>query len=212
MRMTVLFGGGLLALLMTGCATYRTHVDDTAGRPTVYEDTSSPGALAGVGVESQDIVSMTDKMMRDMLATPALVGRSVPPRVIIDDSNFHNESASIINKKLITERLMVSLNRAAAGRLVFIERQAAEMVETERTLKRQGIVSEGTLGSTRATAGADYSLTGRIMSQSSVSGSTGLTSRYHEISFKMVDLETGVVVWSGMYEFKKTAQDDVVYR
>jgi penicillin-binding protein activator len=191
---------------------HQATVIDKPGRASVYEDIGSPGASAGVGIESQDIVGMTDKMMRDMLASPALAGRSVAPRVIIDDNNFYNESSSIINKKMITERLMIGLNRAAAGRLVFVERQAAAMVEQERTLKRQGIVSEGTTGSTRKTSGADFSLTGRIMSLSSVNGSSGLTSKYHEISFKMVDLESGEAVWTGLYEFKKTAQDDIIYR
>jgi PBP1b-binding outer membrane lipoprotein LpoB len=212
MRSALFLAAVLLIMNVTGCVTYAPSVMDSPGRPTVYEDTGSPGALAGVGVESQDIVGMTDRMMRDMLASPALAGSGIPPRVIIDDNNFYNESSSIINKRMITERLMVNLNRAAAGRLVFIERQAAAMVEQERALKRQGVVSDGTLGRASMTAGADFSLTGRIMSQSSVSNSTGMASRYHQISFKMVDLETGVAVWTGLYEFKKTAQDDIVYR
>lgn len=202
----------LAAACCSGCVTYTTRVDDTAGKATLYEDISSPGQIAGVGVESQDITSMTDKMMRDMLSNPALAGRSVAPRVIVDDSNFVNESSSIINKAMITERLMVNLNRAAAGRMLFIERQAAAMIEKERTLKRSGVVSQGTMGSTAAPAGADFQLTGKIMSLSSVSNSSGKTSRYHQISFKMVDLETGIAVWTGLYEFKKTAQDDIIYR
>jgi len=156
-----------LMLMVSGCATYKTRVDDTAGKATMYEDISSPGQVAGIGVESQDITSMTDKMMRDMLSSPALAGRNVAPRVIVDDSNFSNESSSIINKSMITERLMINLNRAAAGRMVFLERQAAAMIEKERTLKRSGVVSYGTMGNTAAPAGADFQLTGRIMSLSS---------------------------------------------
>lgn len=204
----------IVMLFAYGCApVYTTRVDNTAGRPTKYEDISSPGAVSGVGIESQDIVSMTDKMLRDMLSTKSIAGRSVAPRVIIDDKYFTNESSSIINKRMITERLMVGLNRAAAGRIVFIERAAAEMVESERTLKRSGVLSEGTMGSTAKTAGADFRLTGKIMSLDSVgAGGSGSKSRYHEISFKIVDLETSEVVWTGMYEFRKTAQDDIIYR
>ena len=32
------------------------------------------------------------------------------------------------------------------------------------------------------------------------------------ITFEMVDLETGVIVWSNVYEFERVAADDVVYR
>lgn len=201
-----------LAVVFTGCTTVTTGVNDTAGRKTVYEDVNTGGAVAGVGIESQDISSMTDKMMRDIFSTPSVAGRAVAPNVIIDDKYFVNESSSRINKRLITERLMVHLNRASQGRMVFVERAAAEMVESERELKRSGTASEGALGSTRAVAGADFRLSGRIMSLDSVSSSTGVQARYHQISFKLVDLETGVAVWTGLYEFKKAAQDDIVYR
>lgn len=212
MKQCHLVVAGLMCISLQGCMVNTTRVDDSPGKASMYEDVNTQGEVAGIGVESQDIYSMTDKMMRDMLATAALAGRSVAPRVIVDDSNFVNESSSIINKKLITERLMINLNRASSGRMVFLERQAAAMVEKERTLKRQGVLSHGTMGSAAAPAGADFSMTGRIMSLSSTSPTTGKMSRYHQISFKMVDLETGIVVWTGMYEFKKTAQDDVIYR
>jgi penicillin-binding protein activator len=201
----------MLLLVMTGCMT-GPSVMDSPGRKSTYVDVASPDETAGVGIESQDIAGMTDKMMRDMLSNPLLAGRSTPPRVIIDDTYFKNESSSRINKSLITERLMINLNRAAAGKLVFVERQAAGMVEEERTLKRQGVVSEGTTGSTRMTAGADFRLTGSIKDLTSINSKNGLTAKYTQISFKMVDLEAGTLVWSGMYEFKKAAQDDVSYR
>lgn len=203
----------LFLILLNACTTYTTRrSEDTSVKPTLYEDISTPGSVSGIGIESQDIASMTDRMMRDMLATPALAGRIVAPRVVIDNKDFINESSSIINKNLITERLMVHLNRAAASRMVFVERVAAEMVEKERLLKREGIVSEGTMGNTAKPAGADFKLMGKIMSLDSIGSRSGASSRYHQISFKMVDLETGIVVWSGIYEFKKTSQDDIIYR
>jgi hypothetical protein len=201
----------LSLFVLAGCAT-APSIMDTAGRRSTYVDVNTPDDLGGIGIESQDISSMTDKMMRDMLNNSTLAGRGNPPRIIIDDTYFRNESSSRINKSLITERLMINLNRAASGRMIFVERQAAGMVEEERTLKRQGVVSEGKRGSARMTAGADYRLTGSIKDLTSVNSKTGLTAKYTQISFKMVDLEEGILVWSGMYEFKKAAQDDVIYR
>ena len=40
----------------------------------------------------------------------------------------------------------------------------------------------------------------------------GTRARYHQISFEMVDTETSEIVWNGFYEFKKAAQEDVIYR
>ncbi len=214
MRISAFFISLSFLILFIGChSNQTTRANNTPStRQSVYEDVGSPGTIQGVGIESQDIAGMTDRMVRDMLSNRSLAGRSVAPRVIIDDKYFVNESSNNINKRMITERLMINLNRAASGRMVFIERAAAAMVEDERTLKREGIVSEGTMGRTATPAGADFRLSGRIMSLDTRQSSTDRIARFHEIAFKLIDLETSVVVWSGMYEFKKSARDNIRYR
>ena len=96
--------------------------------------------------------------------------------------------------------------------MTFVGRHFADMVARERELKREGVVDQGTTSLTRAQQGGDYRLGGRITSFDSRSPATGQMSRYNQITFEMVDLETGQIVWSGIYEFLKTAQDDVIYR
>jgi hypothetical protein len=187
-------------------------VDNTAGSPTVYIDPTTSGPIKGVGIESQDIIGMTDQMLRDMLSAPRLAGAATPPNVIIDSEYFHNESSSRLNKNSITDRLRIGLNRAAAGRMQFVGRHYADMVAKERDLKRQGVVDRGTQPGTRAQKGGDYRLGGRITSLDSRDPKTGMMQRYNQIIFEMVDLETSEIVWSGMYEFAKAAQDDIIYR
>lgn len=198
-------------IVLAGCQSTST-IDNSAGRATVYEDTRSPGKVQGVGVESQDIMAVTDQMMRDMLSNPQLMNREVSPRIIIDSQYFTNESSSRINKNMLTDRLRINLNRAANGRLTFVGREYADMVEKERDLKRMGVVDGGTIRSTQATAGADFRLVGRIMSLDAMDTQSQERSRYHQITFELIDLELGTYVWSGMYEFKKSAQDDIMYR
>ncbi|UAW99461.1 hypothetical protein KEM63_05705 [Halopseudomonas nanhaiensis] len=199
------------ALLLSACA--GTAVNNTAGRQTIYEDVrTSSSTVQGIGLESQDIVAVTDQMMRDMLANPALARRATPPRIILDSAYFTNESASRINKNMITDRLRIELQRAAQGRMVFIGREHAAMVEAERDLKRAGVTDAGTIRSTQGTAGADFRLVGRITSADAVDTYSSATSRYQQLTFEMIDMEYGTVVWAGMYEMKKTAQDDVIYR
>ncbi|MDA7817195.1 penicillin-binding protein activator LpoB [Sulfurimonas sp.] len=206
-------GALMSVMLLSGCVGLnKTTVDNTPGRTSIYQDINSVDQYSGVGVESQDISSMTDKMVRDLMSMQHIVAKSTAPRIIIDEQYFKNQSSSRINKALITERLMVNLNRASRGRLIFLERGAMEMIEAERAMKRSGHLSEGSLGSTNKIYGADYRLTGKIMSLDAINQKSGGNSRYHQISFKLVDLETGAIVWSNMYEFKKAAQTDVIYR
>ncbi|TNE74531.1 MAG: penicillin-binding protein activator LpoB, partial [Gammaproteobacteria bacterium] len=176
------------ALVLSGCATQNQNIK---GQPSVYEDVSTTGAVGGVGIESQDVVAMTDKMMRDMLANPMLTGRSTPPRIIIDNEYMKNESTSVINTNMLTDRLRIELNRAANGRMVFVGRHFSDMVQKERDLKRDGAVDGGTIRQTAAQAGADFRLGGRISSLDAIDRNTGTKSRYSQITFEMVDLELG---------------------
>lgn len=202
-------GLALSVSLAAGCAS---NIDNTRGVATVYEDASTTGKVGGVGIESQDIVAVTDEMMRDMLANRMLAGRDVPPRIIIDNEYMRNESSSVVNTNMLTDRLRIELNRAANGRMIFVGREYAGMVQKERDLKRDGAVDGGTIRETAAQAGADYRLAGRITSLDASDRSDGTRSRYSQITFEMVDMELGTIVWSGLYEMRKAGRDDVVYR
>jgi PBP1b-binding outer membrane lipoprotein LpoB len=197
---------------VTGCAT--TTAPNASGVASININPAIAGPVQGVGIEGQDIISMSDEMMRDMLADPRLTqqtqGKS--PRVIIDAQEFKNDSTQPINRNIITDRLRVALNRASKGRLQFVGRQYVAAVESERQLKRAGVTDVGTTGMTKATLGADYRLGGRIATLDSKSARTGMIQRLTQITFEMFDLESGEILWSGIYTFARAAGDDVVYR
>lgn len=201
----------LLLPTIAGCQT-NPPLQNATGVSSMEVDSSRKGPVSGVGVEGQDIVSMTDAMMRDMLAEQIFADTGKRPRVIIDSQYFVNESSQAINKNIITQRLLVNLNRAARSKMQFINRQNSAMVEQERELKRSGTVDSGTTGLTKAQAGADYRLSGKINSLDSRNVKTGMVQRYTQISFEMTDLESGEIVWTGIYEFSRAAADDVIYR
>lgn len=194
----------------SGCVS--SGVVNSSGVRAQTVDPSTAGPVSGVGIEGQDIVSMTDQMMRDMLSNATVTQRPRPPRVVIDSQYFRNEGSQAINRDIITDRLRVNLNRASQGRLTFVTRVNMNMVQDERDLKRQGVTDVGTTGMTKAVMGADYRLTGVISTLDSRNPRTGMVQRYNQISFEMVDLESGEIVWSGLYEFARAAADDIVYR
>lgn len=203
----------LLAVVLVACASAPSgRVNNSPGRATQYTDPGTRGAVTGVGIESQDIVAMSEAMMRSLIANGALSGHSAPPRIIVDSAYFHNESSQFLNKRLIVDRLRTGLIQASQGRMMFVAREFAGMVEQERELKRQGVVDSGTTGQTRAPAGADYRLAGRIKTLDATDRRTGVIQRYNQITFEMVDLEYGAIVWSDQFEFSKFGQEDAVYR
>lgn len=204
----------ITAGLLASCATDQagSRINNSAGRATVYENPNAAGPIQGIGIQSNDISSMTDKMVRSMLAEPRIAGRAVAPRVQIDSSRFTNESNSRINKNRIVDQLDIELNRAAAGRMEFVTVEATADVEQLREEKRAGLTDGGTTGTSEKVFGVDYFLTARLTSQDAVDTGTGLTTRDLFIAFKLIDAERRNTVWADSFRYVKSAQDDVIYR
>lgn len=210
MKKTVLPASALVIVLVaTGCVAPQPM---PSGAVPKQLDTNVAGPVSGIGIENQDIVAMTDQMMRDILASPVLASRPVAPRVVIDSKYFRNQGSQAINRDLITQRLSISLMRSSAGRITFVTRANVKMVQEERDLKEHGVVDAGTASAGADISGADYRLQGAISTLDSRSARTGLMQRFNQISFELVDLQTGQIVWGNIYEFARSAADDVVYR
>lgn len=176
-------------------------------------DPTGRGSISGVGIESRDIDMMSDRVVRELMSRPDLVKPGVPPRVVVDSEKFINNSSQRIDRDMITGSLRAQLNRYAAGRIRFISRESMDIVMRERELKRTGVVDVATRGMTRAAAGVDYQLIGRMTSLDSRDGRSGLVQRRTQVLFELVDLETGEIPWtSEPYTILRAAGDDVVYR
>ncbi len=195
-----------------GCHRHTTRPDNQPGANQTYVDHTSPGPVPGVGIDSQDIVSMTDRMTRDLLATPELMNWPSPPRIVIDAKYFRNEGSSRVNRKMITDRLRVNLNRASNGKLRFLGRHYSDMVEDERALENDGVVTSGTMGDTPRAEGWDFRMGGRITTLDKVTPGSGRMERYHQITFELVERGSGAIIWSNLYEFEKFDEMDTIYR
>jgi PBP1b-binding outer membrane lipoprotein LpoB len=208
-RSQATWGCAALALL-SGCVA--PQAKRYVAAPSTYVDTSVQGPVAGVGIESQDIEAVADKMARDLLATTAIARRGIAPRIILDDSDFVNKGAQAFDKGMITDSLRVRLNRAAQGRMLFLDNEHLATIAQSRELKRSGATDAGSTGLVNAVVGADFKLVGSIRTLSAKNGNTGAVQRRTQITLEMTDQESGVVVWSNDYAFQKSAADDIVYQ
>lgn len=204
-----------LSALVSACYT-APMIQNATGVSAMTVDSSRTGPVSGVGIEGQDIVAMTDKMMRDMLANQRLATLMAklpgPPIVVLEGNDFENRSASVIDRNSIANRLRVNLNNAANGRMEFVNRQSTARIAQARALKRAGATSLGTTGLTKAIEGEDWFMAGQIVTTDARSTKSGLIQRYSQITFEMTDAESGRIIWSGLYEFTRAAADDVIYR
>ena len=163
-----------MALMLAGCAGDGS-VHNEGGSATTYRDSKQWAPVSGVSIEGQDIVAMTDAMMRDLQPVPLLAAAATPPRVINDAAHFRNDRGQRIYRDLIADHLRMGLARVAKGRLAFVGREHRQVVAAERDLKRRGQVDRATRAAVTRQAGAAYRLVGRISTLDSRDNTTGMT-------------------------------------
>lgn len=193
---------GLTGIVLAGCAAPPKHARGVAPRVV---DPNAQSLGAGTGIESQDLIQVTDYMARTILETPEIVNADKPP--IIGLLPVENDTRFPIQKDIFNARIKALLNEHCSTKVRFVDRTRMEAINKERQMKDEGIV---TSSGEKQLAGVDYFLTGKLMGMGQV-GSTG-QSDYVMYTFRLIDAESTIEVWERMREIKKEGLEDVVYR
>jgi len=201
-----LLGPSVLAAMLTGCAS--SGVKNPSGIGVTEMRADEKGFVAGTGVESQDLVAVTDKMARSILDTPQVRNAPSPPVVVLDP--VMNETRFPINKDMFLTRIQVLLNSKCEKKVQFLARDRLAALERERDLKRAGQVTSGSDPNVVEFKGGDFLLTGKLQSLTT-RNSRGI-SDYVLYSFELVDARTSAIVWQDFAEIKKQGLEDAAYR
>lgn len=196
----VLAAVGSCFLLLPGCG--------TPGKEVRQMGADERGFVAGTGIESQDLVAVTDKMARSILQIPAIQQAAAPPVVLLEP--VVNDTRFPVNKELFLARIRAQLVSKAAGKVQFVARDHLAAVEQERALKQSGQVTSSSDARTTAYKGGDYFLTGKLHGLSTRT-SKG-TSDYILYTFQLIDGRTLAILWEDFAEIKKQGLEDAAYR
>lgn len=195
-----------LAFVLAGCASRGVRNPSGVGVTVMRPD--ERGFVAGTGVESQDIVAVTEKIARTILSTPELANAQGIPRIVL--LPVENNTRFRINSDIFLTRIRAQLNEKALGRVRFLDRENMAALERERALKQSGQVTSNTDPNINQFRGADFFLTGQL------DGLTTRTSRgtsdYVLYTFRLVDPNTSDIIYEGSYEMKKQGLEDAAYR
>ena len=197
---------GICAALWSGCAS--SGVKNPSGVPVTEMRPDERGFVMGTGVESQDLVAVTDKMARGLLTVPQIVNAPSRPRVVLHP--VVNETRFPINKDIFLTRIRTQLNSKSAGKVQFLARERMSTLQNERELKRSGQVTSSSDPNVVEFKGADYFLTGKLQGLSTRT-SAGL-SDYVLYSFQLIDARTSDIIWEDAAEIKKQGLEDAAYR
>ena len=195
-----------LAGFVSGCAS--SGVKNPSGVPVTEMRPDERGFVAGTGVESQDLVAVTDKMSRSILTTPQIVNAQGVPRVVLDP--VVNDTRFQINKDIFLDRIRAQLNSQARGKVIFLARERMAALEKERQLKQSGQVTASSDPNVVEFKGADFFLTGKL-SGLTTRTSAG-TSDYILYTFQLIDARTSDILWEDSSEIKKQGLEDAAYR
>jgi len=196
----------LAAILANGCAS--SGVRNPSGVPVTEMKADERGFVAGTGVESQDLVAVTDKMARSILNVRQIANAQGTPRIVLDP--VVNETRFPINKTLFLDKIRISLNSKSQSKVSFLARDRMDALEKERRLKQAGQVTSSSDPNVVEFKGADFFLTGKL--QGMTTKTAAGTSDYILYSFQLIDARTSDIVWEDSAEIKKQGLEDAAYR
>ncbi|MBM3833261.1 MAG: penicillin-binding protein activator LpoB [Verrucomicrobia bacterium] len=192
--------------LLAGCAW--TGVKNPSGVPVTEMRADEAGFVRSTGIESQDLVSVTDKMARSILNTPEIARAQGTPRIVLEP--VVNETRFPINKDIFLTRIRTQLNTKAHNRVRFLAREQMAALEREQALKQSGQVTSSSDPNVVEFKGADFFLTGKL--QGLTTRSSAGTSDYVLYSFQLIDARTSDIIWEDAAEIKKQGLEDAAYR
>lgn len=196
---------GITLSVVTGCST---NVNSTHGPSVTELRPGERGFVAGLGIESQDLVTISEKMARGILGAEPISNAEGKPVVVLEPIN--NDTRFPIDKDIFLTRIRVALSKNASGKISFVAREHMDKLEKERDLKISGQVTGGEKITGNKFKGADFILTGAFKAISS-RGAAG-ASDYVLYTFQLIDPNTSDIVWEDFHEIKKQGKDDVTYR
>jgi penicillin-binding protein activator len=197
-----LITGGLIA----GCAS--SGVKNPSGVGVTEMRPDERGFVAGTGIESQDLVAVTDKMARSILSIPEIANAQGVPRIVLDP--VVNDTRFPINKDIFLTRIRTELNTKALGKVRFLARDRMATLEHEREMKRSGQVTSSSDPNLVEFKGADFFLTGKL--EGLTTRNSKGTSDYILYSFQLIDPRTSDIIWEDKAEIKKQGLEDAAYR
>src|SRR5262245_32920442 len=120
MKTNCLRGLGLagLVVLLGGCASE--GVKNPSGVQVTEVRADERGFVAGTGIESQDLVTVADKMARGILGLGQISAAKSPPYIVLDP--VLNETRFPINKEIFLTRIQNQLTKKSEGKVLFLAR------------------------------------------------------------------------------------------
>lgn len=178
-----------MATLLSGCMS---HVDygDAQARETVTADFGST-----------DLQMIAAKMVDDMLTFPPIVQITQSRRPVLFVDRIKNKTSEHIDTESITDTIQSKLINT--GKFRFVDMSVVNRVRQQLDYQQNsGMVDQSTAAQMGRQIGAEFMLYGDLSSIVKRNDST--KDVYYKFTLKLLNIQTGIIEWSGEKEIRKT--------
>ncbi|GAA5132147.1 penicillin-binding protein activator LpoB [Alloalcanivorax gelatiniphagus] len=178
-----------LALLFTGCAS-KVDYGDAQARETVTTDFGST-----------DLQMIAAKMVDDMMVFPPIVEMTRDRRPVMFVDRVKNKTSEHIDTESITDTIQSKLINS--GKFRFVDMSVVERVREQLEYQQDsGMVDQSTAAQMGRQIGAEFMLYGNLSSIVKRDNST--KDVYYKFTLKLLNIQSGIIEWSGEKEIRKT--------
>ena len=172
-----------------------------SSNPTItYQDPNAVQTTA-LGYSSTDLQSITNKMVDEMLTSPLVqkITANAPPVLYV--GTVENNSDQHIDVQALTNAISTRLIQS--GKFQFVDMSQVKAIQAQLAYQHSGVVDQNTAAQIGRQVGAQYMLYGDISSISQRNSSE--QTLYLQVTMKLLNIQTGMIVWQGEKQISKAA-------
>ena len=178
-----------MALMLSGCAS-RVDYGDAQARETVTADFGST-----------DLQMIATKMVDDMMVFPPIVDMTRERRPVLFVDRVKNKTSEHIDTESITDTIQTKLINS--GKFRFVDMSVVNRVREQLEYQQDsGMVDQATAAQMGRQIGAEFMLYGNLSSIVKRDDST--KDVYYKFTLKLLNIQSGIIEWSGEKEIRKT--------
>lgn len=170
--------------------------------PTVsYVDPNTVDTTS-IGFNSTDLQTTAKSMVDQMLSSATIVQLTQNNTPVLFVDTLTNNTSDFIDTQAITDTISTELIQS--GKFHFVDMTKVATIKNQLNYQnKSGLVNPATAAKLGQQIGAQYMLYGDIASINAMNNNQ--QSLYYQITMKLLNVETGVIVWQGQQQIRKVA-------
>ncbi|APC97543.1 penicillin-binding protein activator LpoB [Francisella frigiditurris] len=189
--------------LISGILVATIFLLSSCGKTSVNYEKSDSVDTTSINFSSTDLQAMTKDMVEDMLSSKAVVRITSMERPTLFFSNIRNETREHINTNMLSNTVQTQLIKSDMFQVTDME-QIKNVREQLGYQANSGMVDQNTAIKLGQHIGARYMVYGSIQDIDNTNVDGDKRSKFFLATLKMMDLQTGLIIWQDDKQIRKS--------